>query len=75
LSGYILKKDSPSCGMQGVRVDHGQHTTRTGRGLFAQALMDAFPDLPVEDEDRLHGTAIRERFMQRVLAYHGRSSG
>ena len=73
LSGYILKKDSPSCGMDAVPVRHADGVTRTGRGLFAQALMDALPDLPVEDEARLQDAAIRERFIARVFAYHGRS--
>jgi uncharacterized protein YbbK (DUF523 family) len=74
LSGYILKKDSPSCGMEAVPVRHADGMTRTGRGLFAQALIDAFPDLPVEDEARLQDAAIREQFIERVFAYH-RSSG
>jgi uncharacterized protein YbbK (DUF523 family) len=36
LSGYILKKDSPSCGLERVKVyeRHGA-PTRDGRGLFA----------------------------------------
>ena len=70
LSGYILKKDSPSCGTDAVPVRHREDVTRTGRGLFAQALMDALPDLPVEDEARLRDAAIRERFIERVFAYH-----
>ena len=49
---------------------HREDVTRTGRGLFAQALMDALPDLPVEDEARLRDAAIRERFIERVFAYH-----
>ena len=73
LSGYILKKDSPSCGMDAVPVRHADGVTRTGRGLFAQALMDALPDLPVEDEARLQDRAIREQFIARVFAYHRRS--
>jgi uncharacterized protein YbbK (DUF523 family) len=70
LSGYILKKDSPSCGMEAVPVRRADRITRTGRGLFAQALMNALPDLPVEDEARLHDAAIRERFLKRVFAHH-----
>lgn len=69
LSGYVLKKDSPSCGMERVRVSHRQGTTRTGRGLFAQALMDALPNLPVEDEGRLQDATLREHFIERMFAY------
>jgi uncharacterized protein YbbK (DUF523 family) len=74
LSGYILKKDSPSCGLEAVPVRHADSVTRTGRGLFAQALVEALPDLPVEDEARLQDSAIREQFIARVFAYQ-RSSG
>jgi uncharacterized protein YbgA (DUF1722 family)/uncharacterized protein YbbK (DUF523 family) len=70
LHGYILKKDSPSCGMARVRV-YGQNGTmhRSGRGLFAAALMQRFPLLPVEEEGRLHDLQLRENFIERVFAY------
>ena len=70
LSGYILKKDSPSCGMARVRLytDTGP-ATRTGVGLYAAALLAAFPDLPVEEEGRLLDARLRENFVERVFAY------
>jgi uncharacterized protein YbgA (DUF1722 family)/uncharacterized protein YbbK (DUF523 family) len=69
LSGYVLKKDSPSCGMERVRVHHEGMVTRTGRGLFAEALLRAFPNLPIEEEGRLNDPALRENFIERVFAY------
>lgn len=71
LSGYVLKKDSPSCGMERVRVHHGRGATatRTGRGLFAQQLLERFPNLPVEEEGRLEDQRLRENFVERVAAY------
>ena len=44
LSGYIFKKNSPSCGVERVRLfnQHGM-PSRTGVGLFARAFMDRFP--------------------------------
>lgn len=71
LRGYILKKDSPSCGMERVRVydEHGV-PARNGRGIYAQELVERFPLLPVEEEGRLHDMAIRENFVERVFAYH-----
>jgi uncharacterized protein YbbK (DUF523 family)/uncharacterized protein YbgA (DUF1722 family) len=66
LAGYVLKKDSPSCGMQAVRVHgYGRH----GIGLFARVLMEELPLLPVEDEDRLRDAAVRESFLEQVLAH------
>ncbi|NIM19137.1 MAG: DUF1722 domain-containing protein [Candidatus Latescibacteria bacterium] len=70
-SGYILKKDSPSCGMERVKV-YGESgmPERRGRGLFAAALMRQHPLLPVEEEGRLNDFKIRENFIVRVFAYH-----
>jgi hypothetical protein len=39
-------------------------------GLFAQELRRQLPLLPVEEEGRLHDPALRERFVERVFAYH-----
>lgn len=70
LSGYVLKQDSPSCGMYGVRVEANGGATRTGRGLFAEALLQAMPDLPIEEEGRLQEARVRERFLGQVMAHH-----
>jgi uncharacterized protein YbgA (DUF1722 family)/uncharacterized protein YbbK (DUF523 family) len=69
LSGYVLKKDSPSCGPDRVRVDAGGREVRDGRGLFAEALVAALPNLPVEDESRLRDAVARENFIERIFAY------
>jgi len=70
LCGYVLKKDSPSCGLQRVRV-YGAHgvPTKSGRGIFAARLVDRFPSLPVEEEGRLSDPRLRENFVERVFAY------
>lgn len=71
LSGYILKKDSPSCGMERVRL-YGRSgvPTRNGVGLFAAALLEVMPLLPVEEEGRLNDARLRENFIVRVFAYY-----
>ena len=71
LSGYVLKRASPSCGMERVKVyrDERAAPERTGVGLFARALMDARPLLPVEEEGRLNDPRLRENFITRVFAY------
>jgi uncharacterized protein YbgA (DUF1722 family)/uncharacterized protein YbbK (DUF523 family) len=70
LCGYVLKKDSPSCGMERVRV-YGTSgmPTRDGTGLFAAALVRRYPSLPVEEEGRLNDPRLRENFVERVFAY------
>jgi uncharacterized protein YbgA (DUF1722 family)/uncharacterized protein YbbK (DUF523 family) len=70
LSGFVLKKDSPSCGMERVKVyTAAGMAERGGRGLFAQALIAALPNLPVEEEGRLSDARLRENFIERVFAY------
>ncbi len=75
LSGYVLKKDSPSCGMERVKVYGGSARAgegmpaKEGRGLFAEALLRFLPELPVEEEGRLNDPALRENFVSRIFAY------
>jgi len=70
LSGYILKKDSPSCGMERVKVYSEKGPgVRDGVGLFAQALLRQLPFLPVEEEGRLNDPPLRENFIERIFAY------
>lgn len=70
LCGYVLKKDSPSCGMTRVKVyrDRGM-PKREGTGLYASALVQAYPNLPLEDEGRLNDPILRENFIENVFAY------
>jgi uncharacterized protein YbgA (DUF1722 family)/uncharacterized protein YbbK (DUF523 family) len=71
LGGYILKSKSPSCGLERVRIYGASNApAKTGRGLFAEALLARFPDLPVEEEGRLCDLRIRENWVQRVFAFY-----
>lgn len=70
LSGYVFKKDSPTCGLERVKVyGRGGVPTRNGQGLFAAAVVAAFPELPVEEEGRLADPRLRDNFVERVFAY------
>lgn len=72
LSGYVTKKDSPSCGMERVRVYGARGSgppRRDGVGTFARALLERMPLLPVEEEGRLRDPALRESFIERVFAF------
>lgn len=71
ICGYIVKKDSPSCGMERVRVyDEQQMPQRHGRGVYIAALMAQMPWLPVEEEGRLNDPVLRENFFERVFIVH-----
>jgi uncharacterized protein YbgA (DUF1722 family)/uncharacterized protein YbbK (DUF523 family) len=70
LCGYILKKNSPSCGMERVNVYDGNQPRKEGVGIYAEAMMQANPLLPVEEEGRLGDPGLRENFIQRVYVYY-----
>jgi uncharacterized protein YbgA (DUF1722 family)/uncharacterized protein YbbK (DUF523 family) len=68
LCGYICKKDSPSSGMERVKVYAGEGApARTGAGIFTRMFMERFPLIPVEEEGRLTDPLIREMFIERVF--------
>ncbi len=68
LMGFIFKSDSPSSGMERVKVYKGKISVRKGVGIFARVFMEHFPLLPVEEEGRLHDPVLRENFVERVFA-------
>lgn len=72
LCGYILKKDSPSCGMERVKVFSGinQQPQREGVGIYAGQMLRNNPLLPVEEEGRLGDPGLRENFIQRVYVLY-----
>lgn len=70
LSGYIFKKDSPSCGMERVKVYKNEYPERIGTGVYAQYVMQHFPLMPLEEEGRLGDPVLRENFIQRVYVMH-----
>jgi uncharacterized protein YbgA (DUF1722 family)/uncharacterized protein YbbK (DUF523 family) len=84
LCGFIFKSNSPSSGMERVKVytDKGM-PEKKGSGIFAKVFMDHFPLIPVEEEGRLHDAKIRENFVERIftlkrwrkLQENGRSLG
>ena len=68
LCGFIFKSNSPSSGMERIRVyDEKGIPVKKGVGIFARIFMDHFPLLPVEDEGRLHDPEIRENFIERIF--------
>ena len=70
LCGYILKKDSPSCGMEKVKIYVNDIPNRKGVGIYAEEMMRSNPLLPVEEEGRLGDAALRENFIQRVYVLY-----
>ena len=52
LDGFVLKKDSPTCGLARVKVyDHNESPSRAGRGIFADAIRERY----LRDPNRIMG--------------------
>ena len=69
LDGFILTANSPSCGIFRVKVysSKGSAPARNGMGFFARSLSSNYPDLPIEENGRLHDPRIRENFVERIF--------
>ncbi len=70
ISGYILKRGSPSCGIRDVKLWREGSVEPVGIGIYADRITHNFPSLPVEDEERLEDETIKEDFIRRVRIYH-----
>jgi len=70
-SGYVLMKNSPSCGLYSAKVYRGQ-SPLPGKhaGMFVRGLQTVNPLLPLEEEGRLNDPVLRENFVAWVGAYH-----
>lgn len=65
LCGFIFKARSPSCAIRDAEISlEGIGRIVTGSGLFAAAVVRAFPTLPVADEELLQDVDARERFLR-----------
>ena len=70
LCGYVLKKDSPSCGMERVKIYGAAGCpSATAADCLRRRCCERFPLLPVEEEGRLIDPRLRENFIERVFAY------
>ncbi len=72
ISGYIVIRNSPSCGMERVKVYHenGNPSNKSSQGAYIAEIMRLRPELPVEEEGRLSDPKLRENFICRVFAYN-----
>ena len=70
LCGFIFKSNSPSSGMERVRVYNEKGMpVKKGVGLFARTFMEHFPLIPAEEEGRLNDPKLRENFIERIFVF------
>ena len=70
VSGLVVQRKSPSCGLERVPVSRGKGKAalREGVGLFTQQFARLCPLIPIEEEGRLNDPTLRENFLERVYA-------
>lgn len=75
LHGFIFKSRSPSCGLNSTPVFiEGKCVTQSSRGIFARALTQRYPSLPVVEETELEPEDARNRFIQLVKNQYARNT-
>ena len=71
VSGYVFKKNSPSCGLRRVKLfaEPGHRARRVATGIFARFVGESLPLLPREEEDGLLDLSRRDNFLSRIYVY------
>ena len=68
ICGYIFKSRSPSCGIHDVPLfDRDNQIIQYGSGLFARAISQHLPNIPIVDETQLVTETQQQQFLQQVL--------
>ena len=68
VDGFILKSASPSCGINSTKIFQKNSTPRgKGNGLFADQIVQNFPNHPKEEEKRLNNSILREHFFTSIF--------
>ncbi|ETX10656.1 hypothetical protein MUS1_13815 [Marinomonas ushuaiensis DSM 15871] len=72
LDGYIVMKNSPSCGLERIKVyqENGHPHMQRSAGLFTKELQRRYPLLPIEEDGRLNDPKLRENFLLRVFTHN-----
>lgn len=70
IHGYIFKSRSPSCGVTDTPLfDNDNNIITYTSGVFARAMLQHYPDLPITDENTLSQSNELTRFLARVKQY------
>lgn len=71
IDGHVLKKGSPSCGLERVKVYRSDNPIplAKGRGLYAEELVNTYPNIPCIEEGRLTDPIQAELFLIHVFTH------
>jgi uncharacterized protein YbbK (DUF523 family)/uncharacterized protein YbgA (DUF1722 family) len=72
VDGFIFKSKSPTIGLRGIKVYAGIEQSAVleqSSGFFADQIIQAFPDYPMEEDDRLRNATIRDNFLVKLFTF------
>jgi uncharacterized protein YbgA (DUF1722 family)/uncharacterized protein YbbK (DUF523 family) len=71
LCGFVFKAKSPSCGIERVKLyqNNSNMCEKKAVGLFAKAVIEKQPLLPIEEDGRLNDPWLKENFLMQIFAY------
>jgi uncharacterized protein YbgA (DUF1722 family)/uncharacterized protein YbbK (DUF523 family) len=72
IDGFILKSQSPSCGIKDVKIfpkSKNAPPKFRDSGFFGKKVIDTYPHLAIEDENRLRNTIIKEHFLKKIYTF------
>ena len=68
VGGFIFKARSPSCALRNAEIS-GNRGLVNGPGLFSRAVMAAFNNMPVADEEEMRTPDACRRFLKEARGY------
>jgi uncharacterized protein YbgA (DUF1722 family)/uncharacterized protein YbbK (DUF523 family) len=72
IDGFLLKSQSPSCGIKDVKIYPRSKDSapmfRDG-GLFGKKVCETYPYLAIEDDARLRNSSIKEHFLKKIYTF------
>jgi uncharacterized protein YbbK (DUF523 family)/uncharacterized protein YbgA (DUF1722 family) len=72
VDGFIFKSKSPTIGLRNIKIYAGVENApvvERGTGFFAGKLLEKYPGYPLEEEDRLRNTRIRQHFLTHLYTF------
>lgn len=72
IDGFILKSQSPSCGLRDVKIYPASKNAAPiyrEAGFFGQQVLKNFKFYAIEDENRLRNPIIREHFLKKIFTF------
>lgn len=72
VDGFIFKSRSPTIGLRNIKIYAGAEdapVVERGTGFFAGKLLEKYPGYPLEEEDRLRNTRIRQHFLTHLYTF------